>query len=47
MPKFAPVLPGEVLAQASAQGEELIVADLPGESFGTHLADRRSDLYGN
>jgi 5-aminopentanamidase len=36
---------GEVLAQASAQGEELIVADLPGESAGTYLADRRADLY--
>ena len=38
---------GEVLAQASAQGEELIIADLPGESAGTYLADRRADLYGN
>jgi 5-aminopentanamidase len=38
---------GEVLAQAGAQGEELIVADLPGESAGTYLADRRADLYGN
>jgi predicted amidohydrolase len=37
---------GEVLAQASAQGEELIVADLPGVSAGTYLADRRADLYG-
>ena len=37
---------GEVLAQARAQGEELIVADLPGESAGTYLADRRADLYG-
>jgi 5-aminopentanamidase len=37
---------GEVLAQAGAQGEELIVADLPGESAGTYLADRRADLYG-
>ena len=36
---------GEVLAQAGAQGEELIVADLPGESAGTYLADRRADLY--
>jgi predicted amidohydrolase len=38
---------GEVLAQASARGEELIVADLPGESAGTYLADRRADLYDN
>jgi 5-aminopentanamidase len=38
---------GEVLAQASAQGEELIVADLPSESAGTYLADRRADLYGS
>ena len=37
---------GEVLAEAGAQGEELIVADLPGESAGTYLADRRADLYG-
>ena len=37
---------GEVLAQASAEGEELIVADLPSESAGTYLADRRADLYG-
>jgi 5-aminopentanamidase len=37
---------GEVLAQAGPQGEELIVADLPGESAGTYLADRRADLYG-
>ena len=37
---------GEVLAQAGAQGEELIVADLPGEPAGTYLADRRADLYG-
>jgi predicted amidohydrolase len=37
---------GEVLAQAGAQGEELIVADLPAESAGTYLADRRADLYG-
>ena len=36
---------GEVLAQAGAQGEELIIADLPGESAGTYLADRRADLY--
>jgi predicted amidohydrolase len=38
---------GEVLAQAGPQGEELIVADLPSESAGTYLADRRADLYGN
>jgi predicted amidohydrolase len=37
---------GEVLAEAGAQGEELIVADLPGASAGTYLADRRADLYG-
>ena len=37
---------GEVLAQAGAHGEELIVADLPGEPAGTYLADRRADLYG-
>ena len=34
---------GEVLAQADAQGEELIVAALPGESAGTYLAARRAD----
>jgi hypothetical protein len=33
-----------VLAQASAPGEELIVADLPGGSAGTYLADPRADL---
>jgi len=37
---------GEVLAQADAKSEELIIADLPGESTGTYLADRRADLYG-
>jgi len=37
---------GEVLAQASAEGEELIIADLPRESAGTYLADRRAELYG-
>jgi predicted amidohydrolase len=37
---------GEVLAQAGAKSEELIIADLPGESTGTYLADRRADLYG-
>jgi 5-aminopentanamidase len=36
---------GEVLAEAGPQGEELIVADLPGGSAGTYLADRRADLY--
>jgi len=38
---------GEVLAQAGAHSEELIIADLPGESSGTYLADRRADLYGS
>jgi predicted amidohydrolase len=37
---------GEVLAQAGAQTEELVIADLPGKSSGTYLADRRADLYG-
>ena len=37
---------GEVLAQADAKTEELVIADLPGESAGTYLADRRPDLYG-
>jgi predicted amidohydrolase len=37
---------GEVLAQAGPEGEELIVADLPAESAGTYLVDRRADLYG-
>jgi 5-aminopentanamidase len=37
---------GEVLAQAGAQGEELVIADLPLEPAGTYLADRRADLYG-
>jgi 5-aminopentanamidase len=36
---------GEVLAQAGADGEELIIADLPGGSAGSYLADRRADLY--
>ena len=36
---------GEVLAQADAQGEQLVVADLPAESAGTYLADRRAELY--
>jgi predicted amidohydrolase len=38
---------GEVLAQADAKTEQLVIADLPGESTGTYLADRRADLYGN
>ena len=37
---------GEVLAQADVKTEELVIADLPGESAGTYLADRRADLYG-
>jgi 5-aminopentanamidase len=37
---------GRLLAQAGAQGEQLVIADLPGESAGTYLADRRADLYG-
>jgi predicted amidohydrolase len=37
---------GEVLAQADARGEELIIADVPREPPGTYLADRRADLYG-
>jgi predicted amidohydrolase len=37
---------GEVLAQASADGEELLIADLPRESAGTYLADLRAELYG-
>ena len=37
---------GEVLAQAGAEGEQLVIADLPAESAGTYLADRRADLYG-
>jgi predicted amidohydrolase len=36
---------GEVLAQAGVHGEELVIADLPGKSAGTYLADRRGDLY--
>jgi predicted amidohydrolase len=36
---------GEVLAEASAEGEQLVVADLPRESAGTYLADRRAELY--
>jgi len=38
---------GEVLAQAGTEGEELVIADLPGGPAGTYLADRRSDLYGS
>ncbi|MCW2936308.1 MAG: carbon-nitrogen hydrolase [Actinomycetia bacterium] len=38
---------GEVLAQASADHEELLIADLPRESPGTYLADRRAELYGS
>jgi 5-aminopentanamidase len=38
---------GEVLAQAGRAGEELIIADVPGEPAGTYLADRRADLYGS
>jgi predicted amidohydrolase len=37
---------GEVLAQADAKTEQLVIADLPAESTGTYLADRRADLYG-
>ena len=40
---------GEVLAQASAGQEELLIADIPREPAGTpgiYLADRRPDLYG-
>jgi predicted amidohydrolase len=36
---------GEVLAQADAKGEELVIADLPAPSSATYLADRRADLY--
>jgi 5-aminopentanamidase len=38
---------GEVLAQADGKTEQLVIADLPGESTGTYLADRRADLYGD
>jgi predicted amidohydrolase len=38
---------GEVLAQADGKTEELVIADVPGESPGTYLADRRADLYGD
>jgi predicted amidohydrolase len=37
---------GEVLAQADAKTEELVIADLPSGSSATYLADRRPDLYG-
>ncbi|MGH3261130.1 MAG: carbon-nitrogen hydrolase family protein [Trebonia sp.] len=36
---------GEILAQAGAEGEELLIADLVAESPATYLADRRADLY--
>jgi 5-aminopentanamidase len=36
---------GEVLAQAAADGEELIVADLSAGPGGSYLADRRPELY--
>jgi predicted amidohydrolase len=36
---------GEVLAQAGPEGEQLVIADLPSESAGTYLEDRRADLY--
>lgn len=36
---------GEVLAQAGTETEELVIADVPLESPGTYLADRRGDLY--
>ncbi len=38
---------GEVLAQAGAKTEELVIADLPTGPAGTYLADRRPDLYGD
>ena len=38
---------GEVLAQADAKTEELLIADVPRQSSGTYLADRRADLYGD
>lgn len=37
---------GSVLAEAGADDEELIVADIPLGSPATYLADRRPDLYG-
>ena len=36
---------GDVLAQAGAKDEELLVADLPSETSGSYLADRRAGLY--
>jgi predicted amidohydrolase len=36
---------GEVLAQASALDEELLIADLTGQPVENFLADRRADLY--
>lgn len=36
---------GEVLARAGVKTEELVIADVPRESAGTYLADRRADLY--
>jgi 5-aminopentanamidase len=38
---------GEVLAQADAKTEQLVIADLPRESAGSYLADRRADVYGD
>lgn len=38
---------GEILAQAGTRTEELVIADIPTESPGTYLRDRRPDLYGN
>jgi 5-aminopentanamidase len=37
---------GEILAQAGAEDEELLVADLPGQARANYLADRRAGLYG-
>lgn len=37
---------GEVLAEADAKSEQILVADLPGRAKGTYLADRRPGLYG-
>jgi 5-aminopentanamidase len=36
---------GEVLAEAGPDGEDLVVADLPGQPAGSYLEDRRPDLY--
>ncbi|HVT68897.1 MAG TPA: carbon-nitrogen hydrolase family protein [Trebonia sp.] len=38
---------GELLAQAGPRDEQLLVADLTGESAATYLADRRPELYGS